>query len=412
MHILFALENWGMVGGTERHASVVVPELLRRGHGVSVLCDKDLAPGFADVPVHAVPAIGPGTLTRAERAELARTVRGIAPDVIFLSKSRNVDAMDVLVDLAPTVRYVHDHTLFCPGLNKVREDFETCHAPMGLECLKRYWFSNGCICFKPSTHGRGLRRPVKAVLAKRREIAINQRTARMLTNSEYMRGELLKVGFAPETTSVLYIFTESNTPSQPCGTLPAATEAFLAASDAPLFFTPARLVLPDKGVDYLLSALSKVQAPFRAVVAGDGPHEDWLRQKARDEGVADRVHFAGWIDSGSMETLYARADAVVCPSVWDEPFGLVGIEAMSHEKPVVAFRVGGIPEWLTDGETGFLVRAKDTDAMAGALKRLLTEPGLARSLGAAGAEAVARRFPKAAHLDGLEQALLAAGKAA
>ena len=64
-----------------------------------------------------------------------------------------------------------------------------------------------------------------------------------------------------------------------------------------------------------------------------------------------------------IERLLARAEVVVCPSVWNEPFGLVGLEAMAHAKPVVAFSVGGIPEWLADGETGFLAPRKDTLAM-------------------------------------------------
>ena len=88
-----------------------------------------------------------------------------------------------------------------------------------------------------------------------------------------MRRELLKVGFAPDTTAVLYYFTDSNTAEQPRGRLPESTHAFVDAPGAPLLFTPARLTLPDKGVDYLLSALAKLSSPFRAVVAHTGSVE-------------------------------------------------------------------------------------------------------------------------------------------
>jgi glycosyltransferase involved in cell wall biosynthesis len=279
---------------------------------------------------------------------------------------------------------------------------------MGAVCLQRYWLSGGCICFKRAGHANPLVDPLREIGAKWRELAIARRSARVLTNSRYMRTELLKVGLPPDTTDVLYYFTQSNTPAQPMGALDPATEAFLRTSDAPLLFTPARLTLPDKGVDFLLTALAGVERPFKAVIAGSGPAEAWLRQKARDDGVAARVHFTGWLGPGGIETLYGRADVVVCPSVWDEPFGLVGIEAMAHGKPVVAFDVGGIPEWLSDGETGYCLARKDVGGMARALERLLQDPGLATRFGERGRALVHQRFPRERHVDGLEAALAAA----
>ncbi len=407
MHVLFAIDTWALIGGTERHAAVAVPALVERGHRVTVLCREARGDGMADVPVLEEPALEGAGLAAAERDALAARVRAEAPDVIFLSALRNVDALETLLAVAPVVRYVHDHTPFCPGLNKYFETGETCTQPMGAICLQRYWLRGGCTSYKKSMHRRPLVDPIRELRSKMRELSSNRRSARVLTNSAYMRRELLKVGFAPDATEVLYYFTGSNTAEQPQGELPEATRAFVDAPGAPLLFTPARLTLPDKGVDYLLTVLAKLKAPFRAVVAGSGPAEEWLRGKAANDGIADRVHFTGWLDKGGMETLYARAHAVVCPSVWDEPFGLVGIEAMAHGKPVVAFRVGGIPEWLDDGETGFLVERKDTDAMAAAVQRLLTEEGLAARLGSRGREVVGERFGRDRHMDGLEAALYA-----
>jgi glycosyltransferase involved in cell wall biosynthesis len=175
-----------------------------------------------------------------------------------------------------------------------------------------------------------------------------------------------------------------------------------------LLFTPARLTLPDKGVDFLLTALAKLQRGFQAVICGDGPARGHLQEKAISDGVADRVTFTGWLGSEAVETLYARADVVICPSVWDEPFGLVGIEAMAHGKPVVAFDVGGIPDWLSHGITGLSVPRKDTDAMARAIESLIDDPALRSRLGAAGRTVVEERFRREMHLDGIEQALRAA----
>ena len=81
---------------------------------------------------------------------------------------------------------------------------------------------------------------------------------------------------------------------------------------------------------------------------------------------------------------------------------------MAHRKPVVAFAVGGIPEWLVDGETGYLVPRCDTRAMAAAIDRLLADPALAARLGQAGHARLETHFSQAAHLNALDAALLAA----
>lgn len=411
MKILFGIDTWGLVGGTERYATVVVPALTAKGHEVSVLCRHEPEQGFLSEHVAEVihePLLGEASLPRGKARELAQRVEALAPDVIYLQALRNVDALDALVGVAPLVRYVHDHTLFCPGLNKYHENGDLCSSPMGSTCLDYYYTKGGCICFKQVQHGNRISEPLKIIRDRMREIESTARASHVLTNSFYMRDELLRVGFAPEKTSVLYYFTQSGTDAQPMGELPAATQAFLCASDAPLVFTPARLTLPDKGVDFLLTTLASLKGQFKAVIAGSGPVEDYLRQKAIDEGLGDRVHFTGWLGSTGMETLYSKADVVVCPSVWNEPFGLIGIEAYCHEKPVIAFGVGGIPEWLDDGVTGYLIERKNTVAMADAIDRLIADPELARKLGRAGREKRDREFGYDRHMETLERLLVTA----
>ena len=110
------------------------------------------------------------------------------------------------------------------------------------------------------------------------------------------------------------------------------------------------------------------------------------------EAVRPRVHFHEWLDHDRLAEHYARADAFVFPSVWDEPFGIPVAEAMAAGLPVVATRVGGIPEIVLDGETGLLAEAADVDSLAAALERLADDAWLCRELGAAGRARAVRRF--------------------
>ena len=414
MKILLSIDTWGLVGGTERLAGAVAAGLVERDHELEVLCRSRTG----DAPVeglrsHELSFLGEARLTKGQAGQLADVVRSAAPDVIFQQSNCSLAALEVLLELAPLVRFVHDHLPFCPGLNKYHMDGTTCREPMGAECLTRYYAKGGCTCLNPLQYqGRPLARaaaPFRLLWAKYREQATNARAARLLTNSDYMARQLVQAGFAAERVERAWPFTLSGTEVQPEGPLGKDLQEWLDADERPLVLTPARLTLPDKGIDYLLTAMGQVEADFKLVVAGTGPAEEWLRTKALQDGLTEeRLFWAGWQDSGSMETLLSRASVVVCPSVWDEPFGLVGLEAMSHGTPLVAFDVGGIPEWLDDGVNGFLVPRCDTWAMAKATERILMDAALAERLGAGGRTVLAERFPREAHVDALEQALLAA----
>lgn len=411
MRILVTLDTWGPAGGTERYAAVVAPELVRRGHAVDVLCRVETGPSEAEHTVHRVDELDQARLSPGGVSALISALERARPDVIYISALRSLEALELLLAAAPVVRYVHDHVLFCPGLNKVHETGETCTTPVGLACLERYWFREGCICFKRGQHERPVAEPLRQLFEKRRELRLTSRARRILTNSRYMHGELLAAGLPPERTDVLPLFTDAA--AGPLGDesrLPEATRAFLAGAPGPLLFTPARLTLPDKGVDYLLTTLTKLPSDVRTVIAGTGPAEEWLRTKALQDGLGQKVHFTGFLPGGSLDALYQRADLVVVPSVWDEPFGLVGLEAMAHAKPVVAFRVGGIPDWLEDGRTGFLVPTKDCEALAEAIGRVIADPALGRSLGQAGRERQRRLFSREGHMEGLERHLARAAR--
>jgi glycosyltransferase involved in cell wall biosynthesis len=167
-----------------------------------------------------------------------------------------------------------------------------------------------------------------------------------------------------------------------------------------------------KGVEYLLNALEilRRQFPLRLTVAGDGPEVSKLRAIARAKSLD--VHFAGWVAANTREELLQRTDLLVVPSVWPEPFGLVGLEAAAAGVPSVAFDVGGISEWLVPGVTGELAPGNPPTSagLAAAIARAVVSPEHWKRLGE-NARSRANTFSNEEHVGLVEQMLVQASGA-
>jgi glycosyltransferase involved in cell wall biosynthesis len=147
-----------------------------------------------------------------------------------------------------------------------------------------------------------------------------------------------------------------------------------------------------KGIDTVVDAMAHLPAQARLEIVGgwDEREEARLAARADDLGLADRVEFAGQRDRGELLGRYAACDAVVFPVRWDEPWGLVPLEAMGRGRPVVATGRGGSAEYLRDGENCLLFPADDPRALAAALTRLAGDEALRARLRAGGLETAPR----------------------
>lgn len=157
-----------------------------------------------------------------------------------------------------------------------------------------------------------------------------------------------------------------------------------------------RIVRP-KGVGVFIRAARDVDGEF--VICGDGRQLDQMRALAERLGVTDRVHFKGWLSAPELAAELANASVVAMPSLWPEPFGLVGIEALAAGRPCVASATGGIVDWLEHGVSGLCVPPGDVKALADALNELLPDPDRQREMGLAGQRAVARNFSAERHVE-------------
>jgi len=142
-------------------------------------------------------------------------------------------------------------------------------------------------------------------------------------------------------------------------------------------------VVTEKGFDLALRALALLPVETRLVLAGDGPARPGLEALAAELGVTSRVDFRGWVHPDDVPALINASDCVLMPSRWREPFGLVAVHAGQMGRPLVAARVGGLPEIVRDGETGLLVPPEDPATLAAAIRRLQGDPAFAARIGAA-----------------------------
>ena len=151
-----------------------------------------------------------------------------------------------------------------------------------------------------------------------------------------------------------------------------------------------------KALDVLLKAFAELRRSeqgLRLQLVGDGPLRPDLEALAAQLELGDDVQFLGRQDREQIAKLLGACSAFVVPSR-AEPFGIVVLEGMMAEKPVVASAVGGIVEIVEDGRNGLLVPPDDPAALAAGLRRVLTDPALAATLGKAGRETVLRRFSR------------------
>jgi glycosyltransferase involved in cell wall biosynthesis len=134
-----------------------------------------------------------------------------------------------------------------------------------------------------------------------------------------------------------------------------------------------------KGIDYLIKAMPNIlnKIPTASLdIVGDGSERYEFTELVNDLKLQNKIKFLGWINNENIKNIYKNADVVVIPSIYPESFCLIGPEAMSVGRPVIGSNIGGIPEWLDDGKTGFLVEPKNSEQIAKKVIELLSNKDL------------------------------------
>ena len=379
MKILFVNEWLGWFGGVEQNIADTVTGLRERGHHCVLAWGKRSAKQPDAYAVLFDQSLACSDFEGADGESLQRIAERTAADVVYMHKMPHLPALPP----GRVVRMVHDHDLCCPRRHKYfAHNTHVCHHPAGWRC----WLD---LAFVERDRGSALGIRFKDLFAHRREMQRNTHLDRLLVGSRFMQEELLMNGFPADRVAILPPVVRM----QPAEQVPIAEDPHI------LFVGQ---LIRGKGVDLLLEALARLDCPFEATIAGDGNARAGLEEQARTLGLADKVRFLGWVPADQIGIVYTRARLLAVPARWPEPFGMIGLEAMRHGRPIVAFAVGGIPDWLQDGENGILVPERDVEAFAAALKRLLMDRELAVRMGRRGLDIVNSRYGFDHYLEQLE----------
>jgi len=384
MRILVANDGFGDAGGVQVYLNAVVAALASRGHELALAyCTSD----------GAIENVG-DTSRRLPRFRLAGpdagaafdAVRRWAPEICYSHNMDDVEVDRTLARVAPIVKFMHGYFGTCIGGLKSHQ-FPTpiaCERAYGLACAALY-LPRRCGQLNPVRFFRQWR------------VAESHRSVRdvysaIVVASEHMRREYVRSGISPDRVRTNPLF--------PSG--PLATEVSPAPAVPHVVFLGRMTAL--KGGDLLIRAVTEAAGrlgrALRLTMIGDGPARGDWEALARRLGVA--CVFTGWRSGCDRWTPLRDASVVAIPSIWPEPFGLVGLEAGALGVPAVATAVGGIGEWLRDGVNGVAVPAPAAPQSFGrALADALADAArLARLRD--GAYRIAREMTLDRHVDRLE----------
>ena len=395
MRILIATTHRSIQGGIEKYVQTLIPALLDQNQQVALLYEHGACDGAETVdPSGAGLSVWCAKDLLAEPSRWEELARW-KPDVVYSQGLESTEAEAALLERFPTVMYAHVYWGTCINGGKCHSfpRREPCHRRFGPACLGLYY--------------------------PRRCGGLNPLLAWDLYQTNRARNELLNRyrSMLVASTSMYREYEQHGVGAEKLQLVPLPVADFEAGRQPDLNHRLSGMILfvgrltELKGVDYLIRAIPRAALALgRALtltIVGDGPMRSELEDLARRLSVD--VQFTGWLEGERKQRLLCEADLLAVPSLWPEPFGLVGVEAGRTGLPAVGFASGGIPDWLIPGQSGEIAPAEPptVEGLAEAIVRALENPERYSRL-RRGAFEVSRRFTLKEHLARLLPVLSAA----
>jgi len=289
---------------------------------------------------------------RAARRGMRQAIRDFRPDVVHLHNIYHHLSTSILAEIRtarlPCVQTLHDYKLACPNYKMFTEGAvcERCKGGRYYEAIRHH-------CLWPSAPPNALAALEMGMTKLRHSY---ERTVRLfICPSQFMADKMAAWGEPPPKMLVI---------PNPVEAAPRS-----ATRDGNHLLFAGRLSA-EKGIEVLIRAAARVPE-LEVRLAGTGPDEARLRTLAG--GLAARnVVFLGFVKRSEHLELWERAQAFVVPSFWYENASIAALEAMAQGLPVLASRIGGLPEQVADGETGLLVEPQNVEAWEQALRHFMS----------------------------------------
>jgi glycosyltransferase involved in cell wall biosynthesis len=360
-------------GGIEAHVRESARVMASAGYEVCVVvADPPSGGGEEGFEVASVAGLDRPRISPDSRRNLESLASRFAPGIVHIHQVADPTAVGDLQRMAPLVWSVHNYDPVCMGTQKYFAPGDECMKPHGPGCMAN-------ILLRGCDHRRVPRPSPKRYAETGRLLRAVRHANVSVGYSRFVCDQLERN--AVESVGLIPLFTD---PPDAYRSPPRRGRVLFVGR-----------VVPQKGLEVLLEAVA-LTPNVTLDVCGDGWGMDRVRATGRSLGVLDRVRFHGWQSEARVSDFYDESDVVAVPSIWPEPFGLVGIDAMRHGRAVIASDTGGIRDWLTEGVTGRLVPPGDAHALGRSLASAMAHPLGTEEMGRQGAVVVAERFsPKA-----------------
>ena len=306
------------------------------------------------------------TVTQANLVHsLDKIIRNYSIDIVHIHGLSNPQAIDYFLSNFTVVRTMHEPRMVCPGYGKfLVASGKPRTVKFGLHCFYHAYTQK---CFRS-------RNPLNVINAYRNTMFevndASKRYAAILTMSEFIRKEAIKGGINPDKVICNPHFTKFKLPYLP---FEGTQKRFLFVG---------RLI-EHKGIYQLLDAMLPVLqgsiTNFLQIV-GDGPLYKYVTNFINVHHLQNQIIVEKWKSSEDISALMKASYCVLFPSIYPEAFGLVGIEAGMHSKPVIAFNNGGVSTWLKDNFNGFLLDDVTADALRESIQRMINNPELYKQM--------------------------------
>ncbi len=308
--------------------------------------------------------------------KLRNLINEIKPSVIHIHNNYKYPAsvysllknMDI-----PIVKTVHDFGMMCPTSWCVMPNGEICDGGLSEKCVEKNCITNRHYI---------LMKPHNKIINKLEKNSVSL----FITPSKILKQKMEEYGF----NNVVHLpnFINSNNYEFDASKIEIGSILYIGS------------LTKFKGVHYLIEAFQSVRKEFPSAmlnIVGSGPFRPYLEAKIRQMGVKEMVLFHGNVSDKAVKELYQKANVVVVPSIWMENSPMVIYEAMASGRPVVGSKIGGIPELVRDGKTGYLSEPRNPEDIADKVIKIISDTNLTEKFRKAAREVVINEYSPDVH---------------